>query len=77
MLYTHQPVNYQCSSYIETSSMIYYANEWTGFYKKGIAVIKDAVMQIEKALINDCLRVSKVSWKFRIPTAYNFEIIHP
>ena len=28
--------------------------------------IIDTVMQIEKALINDCLRVSKVSWKFRI-----------
>ena len=29
-------------------------------------------MQKEKALINDCLRVSKVSWKFRIPTMYKF-----
>ena len=32
-------------------------------------------MQIEKALINDCLTVSKVSWKFCIPTFYNFEVI--
>ena len=29
--------------------------------------IKGTVIQIEKALINDCLSVSKVSWKFRIP----------
>ena len=32
-------------------------------------------MQIEKALINDRLRVSKVSWKFRTPTIYNFAVI--
>ena len=34
-------------------------------------------MQIEKALINDLLRVSKVSWKFRIPSIYNFAVIYP
>ena len=34
-------------------------------------------MQIEKALINDRLRVTKVSWKFRIPTTYNFVVIYP
>ena len=34
-------------------------------------------MQIEKALINDHLRVSKVSWKFRIPTIYDFAILYP
>ena len=33
-------------------------------------------MQIEKALINDRLRVSKVSIKFRIPTIYNFVVIY-
>ena len=33
-------------------------------------------MQIEKALINDYLRVSKVSWKFRIPAIYNFAVIY-
>ena len=31
-------------------------------------VIKGAVLQIEKALTNDRLLVSKVSWKFRFPT---------
>ena len=31
-------------------------------------------MQIEKAQINDRLRISKVSWKFRIPTIYNFAV---
>ena len=34
-------------------------------------------MQIEKALINDHLRVSKVSWKFRIPTMYHLEVTYP
>ena len=29
-------------------------------------------MQIEKALINNHLRVTKVSWTFRIPTVYDF-----
>ena len=33
-------------------------------------------MQIEKALINDRLIVSKVPWKFRIPTIFNFAVIH-
>ena len=39
--------------------------------------IKGTVMQIEKALINDRLRVSKVSWKLRILTIYSFAVIHP
>ena len=34
-------------------------------------------MRIEKALINDKLNVSKLSWKFRIPTIYNFSVIYP
>ena len=33
-------------------------------------------MQIEKALINDRLRVSRVSWKFRIPNIFNFAFTH-
>ena len=32
-------------------------------------------MQIEKALINDRLRVSKVCWKFCVLTIYNFVLI--
>ena len=40
-------------------------------------IIKGTVMQIEKAWINDRLRVSKVPWKFHIPTIYNFAVIHP
>ena len=35
------------------------------------------VMQIEKSLINDPLCVPKVSWKFHIPTIYNFALICP
>ena len=38
---------------------------------------KGTVMHIEKALTNDPLRVSKVFWKFRIPTIYNFAVIYP
>ena len=34
--------------------------------------LKGTVMQIKKAMINDRLPVSKVSWRFRIPTIYNF-----
>ena len=40
-------------------------------------VLKGTVIQIEKALINDRLRVLKVSWKFRILTIYNFTVIYP
>ena len=39
--------------------------------------IKGTVMQIEKAMINDRLRVLKVSWKFRIPHGYNFAVMYP
>ena len=38
---------------------------------------KGTVTQIEKAMINDCLRISKLSWKFHIPAIYNFVVIHP
>ena len=39
--------------------------------------IKGTVMQIEKALINDRLCVSKASSKFRSPTFHNFAVIYP
>ena len=35
-------------------------------------IVKDTIMQIEKALMNDRLCVSKVSCKFCIPTICNF-----
>ena len=34
-------------------------------------------MQIEKALLNDHLRVLKVFWKIRIATIYNFAVTSP
>ena len=40
-------------------------------------LFKSTVMQIEKPLINDRLRVSKIFWKFRIPNIYNFAGIYP
>ena len=39
--------------------------------------IKGTVLQIEKALINDLLRISNVSWKFHILDIYKFAIIYP
>ena len=36
---------------------------------------KGTVMQTEKALINDRLRVSKVSLKFHIPIIHNFAVL--
>ena len=42
------------------------------FYK-----FKGTAMEIKKALINDSLRVSKVSWKFHIPTIYTVTVIYP
>ena len=33
--------------------------------------------KLKKALTNDHLRVSKVPWKFHIPTIYNFAVIYP
>ena len=39
--------------------------------------ITGTVMQIEKAVIDDRLRASKVSWKFHIPTIFNFAVIYP
>ena len=41
------------------------------------AIFKGIVIQNEKSLINDRLRVSKVSWKCRIPAIYNFAVIYP
>ena len=38
---------------------------------------KGTVMQIEKMLINDRLRVSKAFWKFRILAIYNMAVIYP
>ena len=40
-------------------------------------VNRNTVIQIEKALINDCLRVSKISLKFCIPPIYKFAVIYP
>ena len=45
--------------------------------KTQVNSLKATVMQTEKALIKDRLRVSKVSWKFRISTVYNFRVIYP
>ena len=39
--------------------------------------IKDTAMQIEKALTNDRLRVSKVTLKFCILAFYEFAVIYP
>ena len=43
--------------------------------KQVLDFTKSIVMQIEKSLINDRSRISKVSWKFRIPIINNFVVI--
>ena len=40
-------------------------------------MINGTVMHIEKALTYDRLRVSKVTWKFRIQPISNFAVIYP
>ena len=40
-------------------------------------IVKNTVMQIEKAQINDRLSVLKVFQKFGIPTIYNSAVIYP
>ena len=50
---------------------------WVIFENFWADIFKGTVMQIEKALINDRLCVSKVSWKFRVPNIYNFAVIYP
>ena len=45
--------------------------------EKGPPLLKGTVMKIVKALINDSLRVSKVSLKLRIPNIYSFAVIYP
>ena len=40
-------------------------------------LLKGTVMQIKKALTNDCLGVSKVPWKFCIVTICIFSVIYP
>ena len=41
------------------------------------SIVKGTVMQIEIPLTNGRLRVSKVFWKFLIPTIYNAAVIYP
>ena len=44
--------------------------------KDHFSSIKGTVMQIEKALRNDRLLVSKVTWKFRISAIYTFAVTY-
>ena len=50
------------------------------FNESSLKVTKNAfyfksTVQIKKVLINESLRVSKVPWKFCIPTIFNFGVI--
>ena len=51
------------------------SHETLTYFKIEFYFIKGAVMQIEKALINDRFRISKRSLKFRTSTIYNFAVI--
>ena len=44
-------------------------------FAKFVRRLKVQSWQIKIALINDCLRASKVLLKFSIPTNYNFAVI--
>ena len=44
---------------------------------KYIIWVEGTVMQIEITLMNDHIRASEVSWKFRVPTFYNFAVTDP
>ena len=48
----------------------YYLKKWKK--ETSLQNFKSTVIKIDKALINDRLHDSKVSWKFRIQTIYNF-----
>ena len=52
---------------------------WISSWKVDVllAYTEGTAMQIEKALTIDRLHVSKVSWKFYMPTIYNFVVICP
>ena len=47
---TLQPFNDQCSHHIETSQLICYANQLTGFYMVGTLVVKGLMPKIPKWL---------------------------
>ena len=44
---------------------------------KALNNLKSTVKKTKKASINDCVRVSKVPWKFCISTICNFAVIYP
>ena len=58
----------------QTKSVFFFF--WSSSKKKK-HFLKGTVRQIEKALITDRLPVSKESWKFHIPTIYNFAVTDP
>ena len=46
------------------------------YFLKGF-IIKGAVIEIKKSMINDRLHVSEVSWKFRVLVIHSFPVIYP
>ena len=45
-------------------------------FSEKLTLLEGTVMQIEKVLINDRLLVSKLPWKFLIPTIHIFTVIY-
>ena len=65
---------------IITVELDFFDFSWNNIFTRIVftgSVFKGTVMQIEKRLISDGLRVLKVSWKFRILSIYNFAVISP
>ena len=69
--YLERSLSYNVASWKRATNFSWIQDNTAFFF-----FLKGAVMQLEKVLINDRLRVSKVSWKFRIPTIYNFGVIY-
>ena len=49
---------------------------WAAGTSLPIRVLKVYSCKLKKPLINDNLTISKVSWKFSIPTIYNFAVVY-
>ena len=62
-----------CTQVLLTRALVFFLFIWHILLKTtAFQSIKGTVIQIKKSLINDCLCVSKVSWKFRILIFYSY-----
>ena len=67
LLYRTQLVTFN-RSYCSSQLQSYFMSVIESYFMSVKSAFKGTVMEIKKALVNDRLRVSKVSWKLCIPT---------